>query len=450
MPLRLGGLASGLDTDSVVGQLMALERRPQAKLKLKQRQLETRQNALRDISTRLRNLKTAAADLKSTALWADTQTVESSDATKLAGRRVASAAAGAYQVEISQLARAEQRTYAYTASTSDTTIDISGVIVNVAANSTAQQAADAINATSAAKTSASVVGGQLVLSSKTTGTDGAFTATGASVLEDAAKARVALNAQYTVDGVAKTSQANVATDGIAGVELTLKGLTQAGTPVAITVGIPGPDKEAVKAKVKAFVDQYNSTVGFVNEKLNEKRVVRPETEADGLKGVLHGDGMLRSLLSELRIALADPVAGNPGTLDELREIGISTGATTGSGTLSQDAVAGRLVLDEAKLSAALDTDRSAVKALLGGVPEVEGLAQRYDALVNPATQSGGTIDARLQGAAAEITRIRDSLLRIDKRLEAKEKVLRDQFRRMEEALARSQQQGSWLSSQLGR
>ena len=449
MPLQLGGLASGVDTDGIVAQLMALERRPQAKLKLKQRQLETHQTALRDVATRLRNLKTAAADLKSVALWADTQTVESSDATKLSGRRVASAAAGAYQLEVSQLARAEQRTYGYTASTSDTSIDVSGVIVNVAANSTIEQARDAINATSGVKVTASVVGGQLVLSSKTTGTDGAFTATGATVVEDAPKARVALNASYTVDGVAKTAQANVTTDGIAGIELTLKGLTAAGTPVTISVGSPGPDKEAVKAKVKAFVEQYNSTAGFIREKLGEKRVARPETEADALKGALHGDGMLRGLLSQLRVALMDPVSGNPDTLDELQEIGVSTGATTGGATVSQDAVAGRLVLDEGKLTAALDKDPKAVKALLGGVPDVTGLAQRYESLVNPATQAGGTIDARLQGAGGEITRIRDSLVRMDKRLAAKEEILREQFQRMEQALARSRQQGAWLGSQLG-
>ena len=142
MPLQLGGLASGLDTDTVVAQLMALERRPQVKLKLKQRQVETRQTALRDVATRLRNLKAAAADLRSIALWADTQTVDSSDATRLTGRRVASAAPGAYQVEVSQLARAEQRTYDYTASTSDSSIDVSGVTVTIAASSTIEQAAD--------------------------------------------------------------------------------------------------------------------------------------------------------------------------------------------------------------------------------------------------------------------------------------------------------------------
>ncbi|MDP8943894.1 MAG: flagellar filament capping protein FliD [Actinomycetota bacterium] len=449
MPLQLGGLASGMDTESVIAQLMAIERRSQIKLKLKQRQVETRQNALRDVATRLRNLKAAAADLRSVALWADTQTVESSDATKLAGRRVASAASGAYQVEISQLARAEQRTYNYTASTSDTSIDVSGVIVSVAANSTIEQAADAINKTSGVKVYASVVSGQLVLSSKTTGTDGAFTATGTTVAEDTAKARVALNASYTVDGVSKTSQTNVTADGIAGIELTFKGLTAAGTPVTITVGNPGPDKEAVKAKVKAFVDQYSSTVGFITEKLKEKPVAEPKNDADYLKGALHGDGMLRGLLSQLRTTLSYPVSGNPSDLDELHEIGLSTGGTTGGAAVSQDSVSGRLALDEAKLTAALDKDPKAVKALLGGVPDVSGLAQRYEALISPATQTGGTIDARLQGADRELTRMRDSLLGMDRRLARKEVVLRAQFEAMEQALARSQQHGAWLARQLG-
>lgn len=448
MPLRLGGLASGIDTTSIIEQLMAIERRPHTKLRLKERQVETREAALRDVSTRLKNLKNAALGLRDSGVWGDKQTVESTDAARIAGKWLSSAAAGAYQIEVSQLARAEQRTYAYTADAADTTLDISGTAVTILANSTVEQAAASINATAGVKVTASAVNGELVLTSKTTGTDGSFTTTGTTVVEDATRARVALNANYTVDGMAKTSQGNTLTDAIVGVEVTLKGVTLAGVPVTLNVSAPAPDKDAVKAKLKAFVEQYNSTYEFIKGKVDEKSVREPKTEADYLKGVLGGDSMLRWTMSQLRVAAMDPIAGNPDALDELAEIGISTGGTTGSGSVSTDSVAGRLSFDEAKFDAALAKDPDSVQRLLGGVTGVDGIAQRYENLISPLTQVGGSIDGRVTSAQSELGRIRDNLTRLDKRLERKEALLRVQFQAMEDALSRSQSQGGFLAGQL--
>ncbi len=448
MALTLGGLASGLDTNSIIEQLMMIERRPQVKLRLKEREVQTREAALRDVSTRLKNLKNAALGLRQAGLWDDKQTVESTDAARVGAKWISAAAAGAYQIEVSQLARAEQRTYAYTADAADTAIDISGVNVTILAGSTVEQAAAAFNATAGVKVTASAVNGELVLTSKKTGTDGSFTAVGTTVVEDATRARVALNANYTVDGAAKTSQTNVVSDAIVGLEVTLKGITQAGVPVTLNVSAPAPDKEAVKAKLKAFVDQYNSTYEFIKGKVDEKTVRDPKTEADYLKGVLSGDSMLRWTMSQLRNAAMDPVAGNPDALDELAELGISTGGTTGSGSVSSDSVGGRLTFDEAKFDAAMAKDPDSVQRLLGGVTGVDGIAQRYEGLINPLTQVGGSIDGRVTSAQGEITRIRNSLSQLDKRLERKEALLRLQFKAMEDALARSQSQGGFLAGQL--
>jgi flagellar hook-associated protein 2 len=40
--INFGGLASGLDTNSIIDQLMAIERQPQTRLKLKQQQVDAR------------------------------------------------------------------------------------------------------------------------------------------------------------------------------------------------------------------------------------------------------------------------------------------------------------------------------------------------------------------------------------------------------------------------
>src|SRR5918997_5985037 len=94
--INFGGLASGLDTNSIVDQLMALERQPQNRLKLRQGQIDARKNALNDVASRLKNLKLAAADLKSPTLWLDTQSVDVNDATKLTATRTGPAGTGSY------------------------------------------------------------------------------------------------------------------------------------------------------------------------------------------------------------------------------------------------------------------------------------------------------------------------------------------------------------------
>ena len=65
--------------------------------------------------------------------------------------------------------------------------------------------------------------------------------------------------------------------------LTFKGVMAAAA--SVVVGSPGPNTDAVSGKIQAFVDQYNSTVDFINSKFKEKKVVNPTTDDDRAKGV---------------------------------------------------------------------------------------------------------------------------------------------------------------------
>src|ERR687890_618444 len=106
--LTLGGLASGIDTDAVITQLMAIERAPQSRLQLKESALQARQTALSDVATRLRSLQTSIKDLSSVATWADTQSLDVSDATKMTAKRLSGSAPGGHVINVTALARSEQ------------------------------------------------------------------------------------------------------------------------------------------------------------------------------------------------------------------------------------------------------------------------------------------------------------------------------------------------------
>ncbi|MEA2466820.1 MAG: flagellar hook-associated protein 2 [Thermoleophilaceae bacterium] len=453
----ISGLSSGIDTATIIDQLMQIERQPQTRLKNQVTVSAARKTVLSDIQTRLKNLQLAAQDLKSATLWSDKQTADVTDATKAAVTLTGPAGTGSYTLTATALARGAQKWYDYNPSTSNRTITYSnGDTTSITANSTIDAAVAAINSDTGAPVYASAVtdsatGTQyLVLSARQTGaTQGAFTATasgsGNLLIEDTTRRVASRDASYTVNGVAKTSPTNTITDGIPGVSLTLKTTIAAADAVTVNVGAPQPDTTNVTAKMKAFVEQYNSTLDFIRSKLDEKKVVNPQTTADQQKGLLNGDTMLEGILSQLRIAMTATYApGNPTTLDQMTEIGVSTGGGFG-GTLNADAIKGKLVFDSAKFSTALTTDMASVKNLISGTT---GLGQALDNLLSPTLQAGGTMASRLTSEDTTQKSLNDRIAAMDVLLSKKQDTLKGQFAAMETALQASQAQGQWLAGQL--
>jgi flagellar hook-associated protein 2 len=451
----VAGLSSGIDTTTIISNLMAIETQPQNRLKTQLTISDARKQVLSDIQTRLKNLQLAAQDLKSVGLWASTQTVDVNDTTKVAASLTGPAGTGSYQLNVSQLARGSQRWYSYTAPSSDDAITFSnGHTTAITAGSDIDAAVLAVNSDATAPVYASAVtdaqtgSKYLVFSSRTTGaTASAFTASAASITEDGTRAVAGLDSSYSVgSGPVKSSANNVITDAIPGASLTLKGVTTVSGPVTVTVGAPAPNQTAVTTTVKAFVDQYNSTLDFVRSKLDEKKVAKPQTSADQLAGLLNGDTMLEGVLSQLRIAVSGTYApGNPATLDQMSEIGVSTGIAVGGGALNQDAIQGKLVFDAAKFATAFAADPLSVQKLVSGT---SGFGQALDNLLAPTLQAGGTMDSRLSSEDSTHKRLSDQIAAMDVLLQKKQDTLKAQFTAMEVALQASQAQGQWLTGQI--
>lgn len=451
--LNIGGLASGLDTNSIIDQLMQIERLPRTRLDQKAALIAARQTTLADFQSRLRSVESAAQGLRSIGLWSQAQTASSSDATRLSAAIVAGSGAGVggYQVEVSQLANAAQRTYTFVSPASAGTITIDGHDTAVAAGASIRDVVSAINSDARATVYAAATdSGTLVLSARTTGDTGTgFIAlsdgTGA-LTEQTGKAKQGRDAQFTVDGVAGTSTSNEVTNAIAGVRLSLRGVTTVSGPITVSVGAPTVDTAAVKDKLRAFVDVYNSTVDAIRAKLDERSVKDPTTTEQQQAGMLNGDTTLTAILSQMRQAIYTSVRGLPDGMSSLADLGVSTGSA--SSTISRDALAGKLEIDDAKLDAALASDASGVRDLLAGPANVGGWARAFERIVHDADTTGGTIDVRITGADSELKRLQKTMADMDSRLALKEQTLRAQFSAMESALAQSQAQGSWLSGQL--
>jgi flagellar hook-associated protein 2 len=447
--ISLGGLTSGLDTQAIIDQLMAVDRAPETRMKLKQSVLEARQTALSDIGTRVRNLMTAAKDLGDVTTWADTQTLEVSDATKVAATRLSGAAPGGHTINVTSLARSEQRSYAF--QPGDATLAIGGAQITLTAADDGQAAADKINAAPSSPVYAvwvqdpdgDTTKDRLVLTRKDTGEfqQGDMTVSGAAWTSTETYA-AGVNASFSVDGgPALSSRSNVVKSAIPGLQLTLKGTGA----TAVTVSVPGPDQDAVKTKLQAFVDQYNSTVDFVRGKLNEKTVPKATTTSDAAKGVLFGDTQLSGLLNQLRSMVADKT-GVSGSVQSFGDLGISTGTGSG-GAASADAIAGKLTFDATKFEDAFDSGRLDIKSFM--TDPVKGISKKLSNLLDPVGKpTSGLIDVRAKQAGDQSSDIDGQIAALEDRLSQQQQRLQAQFTAMEQALAQSQSQGSWLAAQL--
>jgi flagellar hook-associated protein 2 len=455
-PINIAGISSGLDTTSIIQQLMAVESQPRQQLAAQQTLVSSTQSLLKSFRAQLQSVSDAAAALHSPTLFAQTQAVESGDPTKVLATSVSGVGAGigGYQVDVSQLANSAQRTYSFTSPASAGTITIDGHATQVAAGASIQDVVNAINSDASATVYAAATdSATLVLSSRATGDTGSgFIAVSdgtGSLTEQTAKAKQGKDALFTVDGVAGSSASNTVTSGIPGVSLTFKGITTTSGAVTVTVGAPGADADAIKQALQSFVSTYNSTVDAIRAKLAEKTVPNATSTTDKQKGQLFGDDDLTSVLDQMREAIYSPIAGLPEGMNSLADLGITTGDPSSS--VSQDTLDGKLTLDTKKLGAALTSNPTGVRDLLlgtSGASPTAGWAQSFQSIVDATAAPGGTLAARIDGESDEIKDLTSNIAGWDQRLALRQQTLQAQFTAMETALQQSQSQGQWLSGQL--
>jgi flagellar hook-associated protein 2 len=450
-PTTISGLASGIDTSSLVTQLMAAEAQPRNQLQTKQSLAQATQSLLQGFQTQLTSLSSTLQDLRSPTLFTQTQAVDSSDTSKVIASNANGAGIGGYQVDVSQLANSAQRTFSFTSPASAGTITIDGHDTAVAAGASIQDVVAAINSDSGATVYAAATdSGTLVLSNRATGDTGSgfiavSDATG-SLTEQTAKAKQGKDALFSIDGVAGSSASNTVTNGIAGVTLTLRGITTTSGPATVTVGAPGANTSAIQQKLQSFVNTYNSVVDAIQQKLTEKSVPNATTSSDQQQGLLFGDSQLSDLLDTMRQAIYAPIAGLPAGMNSLSDLGITTGDP--SATIDQDSLDGKLTIDTSKLATAMSTNPSGVRDLLTGTTSVTGWAANLGTIVDGAADSTGTLADRISGEGAEIKDLQASIADWNDRLALRQQTLQAQFTAMETALSQSQSQGDWLTGQI--
>ena len=466
--MQVTGLASGLDTNAIVTALMASQQQQVTNLTSQQTGLTAMNTQLTAIQTALQTVATDAQALGNPSLFSYTQTVGSTNSTLVGATATSNngAVVGGYQVSVSQLASASQRTFQFTSPSSADTVTIDGTQIPLAANASAQDLVSAINSDSQATVWATVTASPssgpatVVLSDRATGAPDtptdfiAVSDTAGSLTEQAQYAQGGVDAQYTINnGPAQYSSSNTisgapvtgtpnsttnsgATQTIPGVSLSLNGITGS-TPVTVNVGSPAPSTQNIQTAVQQFITDYNSAVSLIQTQLAQA----PST-SDPTQGTLFGDSDLQQLLSSMREQMDATVGGLTGSDTSMLDIGVSTGATSGTSAPSQSAISGDLTLSASTLTQALMSNQSAVKSML------TSWSIGFSSLVNNEASPGGTISSRISGDSTQVNYLGNQIENLNEANTEKQAQLVQEFAQMEAVLSSNQSTSSWLTSQI--
>ncbi len=440
--MSVDGLVSGLDTTSLISQLLQAEAAPQTQLKTKLSTVNAGAAAYRTVNTRFDAIRTAAAALTATGLAA-ARTVKSDNTSVTASATTAATNGTNLSFAVTQLATTQvvssERTWtsatdATAGSVSDWSIEleVGGTTHTFGGSGTLADTAAAINAkgigvqATVLRTDTNEY--RLQISSKTTGTAGEFkasssdTTVGASAFRETSTAR---DAELDLgNGVSAYSSSNTFTDLVTGVNVTV---TKADPATTVTVRV-GEDVEGTAAKVKTLVDAVNSALDSINTYSNSK---------GGSTAVLKGDSELRSLTSRLLRAVSDAVDHD----GDLNTIGRSPAAV--GLELTRE---GKVTFNAATFTAALAKDPALAEQLVSGA---EGIGQRLLGVAERASDSAtGSLTLLANGRDTLAKDIQKRIDAWDTRLVLRKQTLTRQFTAMETALSSLKNQSTWLAGQL--
>jgi len=433
--ISFGGLASGMDTESIVTELMKIEHRPIDRLEDDKEYFQSRLNAYSEFDAKLKNLATSLEDLDTADEFRSYEATAASDEF-FSMDASSSAKPGSYSVEVVQLAQVQKDVSNGYASSSEGiftagTIDINGTTITVDDGDALSTIVDKINAANTGDNptgvSAALIndgtenGYRIVLSGDDASTD--FTATVDGVSDGTTDlsfttTQEAQQAEVNIDGITIVSNNNTLNDAIPGVSLSLLKENDPGESTRIDVTV---NEQGIEEKVNSFVSAYNDIIRFVAD--------QQDTSWGSDSGFQGTKRRLQSLLSTT-------IEGS-GDYQSLVSIGIKTNKD--DGTIS---------LDSAKFSEALNNDFDNVEKLFTGGDDFDGISQKFTSYLDSMTDSiDGLYATKKTSTDQTVKRIDNNIESLERRLEMREKTLRAQFDAMEQLMSSMNSTSSYLDQQ---
>jgi len=440
MTISFGGLATGLDTNNIIEQLMNAERAPLVRLEADKTWMNNRLAAFTELDTRLNSFQSSIVNLgDKDQLQQRSVTTDSSDYFTATVSDTAILDTS-YQVEVLTLAQVE-KDYSDTgfASKTDQTFGAGTITINVdgtdqtiaitsGANNSLEGIMQAINDADIGVSASIINDGdatnpyRLTITGDTVGQ--AITISDDTVgLGTFTESQAASQAHIQVDGLDIYSSSNTINDAIPGVTLNLvKADATATTKVSVAL-----DNSSIKGKINAFATGYNDVISFITGQ---------STYGDTDGGVLSGDSGINAMKRHLQDWLTTQFS-NSGSFGSISELGLET---------QKD---GTIKVNDTVLSAAIDTDIDSVVSLLSGPNGNDGIAATFqDYLESQTSSTEGMLAGRKENITSGIGRIDDRIVQMERRLVQREETMRNQFNAMELLVSSLNAQSDYLTQAL--
>jgi flagellar hook-associated protein 2 len=438
----VGGLASGLDTASIVDGLTKLEQQPLNTLRAQQAGFKTQISLLGQLAGKVTALQTAAKALADNGTVGVKTTSTNTDFTATASSK---ATAGSYTMSVQGLASAAlQRSAAFASDTAPVTggqlaLTVQGVAYAPITISDGESLADVAGDIRAlgAPISAVVLNdgthSYLSITNLNTGFSGSDATSALQIAETYSGSQGqhlglttkhgATNAAFTIDGLAFTRQSNTVTDAIPGTTLTLK--AQSNTDEKLTLDY---DSTLTGTNLQKFVTAYNDIITTAAAQLSQGGA---NTDRNA---TLAGDSSLRSLMSGVQGLVTSLVSGG-GAVRSLADLGLKTNFQ--DGTLS---------IDLTKLNSAMAANPGAVNNMFSQTTSGIGamtkkLSDRFTNVID------GLFTSRTKNLNTRIKQMDGEADRMQLRVDDFRKNLVSQFTAMEQVVSGLKAAGNFLTQQ---
>lgn len=466
------GVGSGLDVNSIVTQLVSLERRPISALQTTAARLQTEISGIGQLQSLTSAFKDAASALADPAVYSRV-IATSSDSTVMAATASGTPLAGTYSIET--VAQSSTQTTASAAGDYLSSSELAGAgtltlstglwasdmasftpktgqtstSIEIFATDTLANVRDKINAANAGVSAAIVTdttGARLTLRGTSTGAESGFRLSvvdaDGQVTDASGLSRLAFDPP---GGASRTQRTMAASDAVAkinGVEVSsstdtfdgaIEGLSlKLGKAPASNVTLTvGANSDSVKQLLSKFVAAYNALAKFLSTQTRYDA-------STGQAGVFQGDSGVLGVSNQLRSLTGSRSMASP-TFQGMSSLGIE---------MLKD---GTLQINSSRLETALKNLPELAAALSRDVasqPLLTGSMVKFKSWADGLMQSTGALPGRTQSLKARLTANAKQQAQLEDRVAAVEKRLRAQYSALDTKMSRATALSSYVSQQM--
>jgi flagellar hook-associated protein 2 len=475
MAISALGTASGLDLESLVKQLVQVERQAKdEKLTSVRKNLDASLSGFGKLKSSISKLQDAVKALSIENLSARTTTVKqpNEDKTYVGATAKTTATPGNFDIKVLAVAegsRLESNDGLFTDANSIVSTTAGKLTftagsktfsVDVTANMTLDQLRKKINSTSSNfGVSANLInaggtaGTKLVMTSNVTGAGNTLQISNnnaeldklSTVLTGAGPAGVtvkksAADASVEIDGIPATSKTNTFSNVIQDVELTISNVTPVGENATVTIAT---DNKAAEDKIKAFMDAYNALVTEVGD-LTKNRMLSSDGKTVLIEGgALNSDPMVRSIMSQISSQVSGAVKSADPKLNTLYALGITfndQGKMEITTRSLYGADSGRERLDKA-----LNENYDLIGQFFANS---DGIGKQLEKLSKEFTQRGGLLAGKEESIKSQIKKNDKDREAFEIAMFSFESTMRQRYGALDTQLGQMQRTSSYLTAQL--